>query len=272
MSVQKLSGCLAQRSEAQAVLFGTRFRGDAPAQPVRDASVLMETFSPYQRTDLPDVLVHDAGDADLPDDAMQATDAVESMCGSILDEGKLPAMLATDHVLAYGAIRAAAARHEDLRVLHFGARANLKREHEGEQVAEQTVMRRVWDLLGDKRIYQFGVRSGSKEEFEWGRPPRVRMERFSTSGIDSCTEALASVPVYITLDLSVIDPGELLGTRRPNAGGVTYLRLHDTLMSMNALWVVGFDICGFSPELDDRRASSASMVFKLMREMLIAFA
>ncbi len=70
----------------------------------------------------------------------------------------------------------------------------------------------------------------------------------------------------------VVDPAEFVGTKYPNAGGVSFLRLHDALLSLDALDVVGFDICGFFPACDDRRNSAAAMAYKLLREMLIAYA
>jgi agmatinase len=255
------------------VVYSPVYDGQTPGEAVRRASSLMETYSPYQRADLSEIRVHDAGDVGLPSgDLWRAIDTIEAYSGKRYDEERMPVMIASEHAFSLGAIRAAAARHPDLRVVHFGAHADLKKEYGGAALATRTVMRRVWDLLGDRRIYQFGVRSGSMEEFEWGVPPRVRMEHFAANSIDSCAEGVACAPVYVTVDMSVVDPSEFPGTKYPNAGGISFSRLHDALMSLNALDVVGFDLCGLFPACDDKTGSSASMAYKLLREMLIAYA
>lgn len=269
----RFSGCDALPDDARMVVYSPVYEAEAPGSAMRTASLSMETYSPYQRADLVEIGVHDAGDLVLPsDDIWKAIDTIEAYSGKQYDEERTPVMIASEHALSFGAIRAAAARYPDLHVIHFGAHADLKREYRDETLTTRTVIRRVWDLLGDRRIYQFGVRAGSREEFEWGVPPHVRMERFAASSIDSCAEGVGSAPLYITVDLSVVDPAEFVGTKYPNAGGVSFLRLHDALLSLDALDVVGFDICGFFPACDDRRNSAAAMAYKLLREMLIAYA
>ena len=171
-----LCGCSADYENAAMVLFGAPFesrtirrRGVAKApSAIRSTFPDIETFSPYNRADMTDVSIFDAGDLDLSGkEVITAIDAVESFCGKIHDDGKTPAMMGGEHILTFGAVRAAAARWPELAVLHFDAHADLKREFRGETFSDLTLMRRVWDILGDDRIYQFGVRSGSREEFEW---------------------------------------------------------------------------------------------------------
>lgn len=266
----RIAGCTSELEGASAVVFSPVYCGTSPGRAVARASMTMESYSPYQRTDLSDEGVYYAGEMDVPDDPWKAADAIEPFCAAHIEAGRVPVMLSSSHELAYGAIRAASRILPDLRVIHIGAHAELKTAR-GELHPSGTTMRRVWELLGDRRIFQFGVRSGSKEEFEWGVPPRIRMERFATRSIDTCAENVAEYPVYITIDMSVVDPGEFCATARPNAGGVSFSALHDTLMSLNALRVAALDICGLMPKLDDATGSSASMVYKVLRETLIAF-
>lgn len=270
---QRFSGCDASQDDARMVVYSPVYDGEAPGGAMRIASAAMETYSPYQRADLSETRVRDAGDLILPPcDIWRAIDTVEAYSGKQYDEERTPVMIASEHALSFGAIRAAAARYPDLCVVHFGAHAALKREYRGAALGARTVIRRVWDLLGDRRIYQFGVRSGSREEFEWGVPPHVRMERFTANSIDSCAEGVGGAPLYVTVDLSVVDPAEFSGTKYPNAGGLSFSMLHDALMSLDTLGVVGFDLCGFFPACDDKTGSSAAMAYKLLREMLIAYA
>lgn len=261
-----LNGCAAG-NDADATVFSTVFRGVDTGPKMREASMHIETYSPYQREDLADLRVRDAGSIELPSDLMQACDTIEAYVGSTLGVGSLPVMVSSNHALAFGAIRAAAGRFPDLRVIHIGAAAEMKRDAD----SGLSTMRRVWELLGDQKIFQFGIRSGSREEFEWAVPPHVRMERFSARSIDSAADMSHNLPVYITIDMSVIDPSEFCAQLAPNCGGITFNRLHDALMSLRGLDIVGFDVCGYAPDLDAPNMSSAAMIFKLMREMLVAF-
>jgi agmatinase len=278
ISQRALTGCDARYEISSTVLFGAPFESSsirrsgaslAPAA-IRKESANVETFSPYLRADLTEFRIFDAGDLDLSNkDAMAAIDAIESYCGKIFDDGKMPAMIGGEHIVTFGAVRAAAMRWPDIAVLQFDAHADLKREHEGEFFSGYTLMRRVWDILGDGRIYQFGVRSGSREEFKWAME-HMRMETGSANSIDSCAEAVLSRPIYITVDLDVIDPAELPATGIPEAGGMSFRALHDALASLRGLDVVGFDICELYPPYDATGAST-SLAAKLLREMLIIF-
>jgi len=273
-----LCGCSADYENAITVLFGAPFesrtihREGASKAPsaIRSVSTNIETFSPYLRADMRDVDIFDAGDLDISGkEVITAIDAVESFCGKIHDDGKIPVMIGGEHILACGAARAAATRWPELAVLHFDAHADLKRDFHGEPFSDLTLMRRIWDILGDDRIYQFGVRSGSREEFAWAME-HTRIETGSANSIDSCAEAVLSRPIYITVDLDVIDPAEFPATSIPEAGGMSFRALCDALLSLRGLDVVGFDICELYPPYDTTGVS-ASLAAKLLREMLIAF-
>jgi agmatinase len=273
-----LCGCDADYKRASTVLFGAPFespiahRAGASQAPeaIRKKSADLETFSPYLRRDLSDFAIHDAGNLDISGkDVMTSLDKIESYCGKIHDDGKMPVMIGGEHVIAYGAVRAAAARWHDLAVLHFDAHTGLKRDFRGESFSGYTLMRRVWDILGDGRIYQFGVRSGSREEFAWAME-HVRIETGGANSIDSCAEAVISRPVYITVGLDVIDPAELPATGDPEAGGISFRALYDAMLCLRGLDVVGFDVCELYPPYDATGAST-SLAAKLLREMLIAF-
>jgi agmatinase len=271
-------GCEAAYDEASTVLFGAPFETGKSRQigvnraprAVRKGSASIETFSPYLHADLRDLKIHDAGDLALAEFSTAAVlETIESFCGKVHDDEKTPVMIGGEHIVTFGAVRAAASRWANLAVLRFGAHTNLRKEFRGEFFSCHTIMRRVWDLIGDGRIFQFGVRSGGREEFAWAMD-HVRMEMESANSIDSCAEAVFSRQVYIAVDLDVLDPAEFPGTSLPEAGGMSYRALHDALLCLRGLDVVGFDVCGLSPRYD-RSGASTALACKLLREMLIAF-
>jgi agmatinase len=279
LNVQSFIGCGAAYEEADSVLFGAPFDSTTSYRPgsrfasssIRSESFGIETYSPYQMADLADLKIFDAGDLDLPfGNAARVLDTIEAFSGKVHDEGKMPVMIGGEHLVTFGAVRAASARYPDLRVMHFDAHADLRRDYMGESLSHATVMRRVWDLLGDGRIYQFGIRSGAKEELDWAAS-HVRTEFFTIHSIDSCAEAACGHPIYISVDLDVIDPSEFPGTGTPEAGGVSFKDLLDALLCLKGLDIVAFDICELAPHYDSSGVST-TLACKLLREMLIAYA
>jgi agmatinase len=272
-------GCDAAYDEADAVLFGapfdstTTFRPGARFAPsaMRVESDGIETYSPYQSADLDDFRVFDAGDLELPfGNAAAALGRIESFVWTVISDGKMPCMIGGEHLVTLGALRAAAAKYSGLHIVHFDAHADLRDDYMGEKLSHATVMRRAWEILGDGRIHQFGIRSGSKDEMDWSAG-RVERELFGVSGMGAVIDSMRDAPVYVTVDLDALDPSELPGTGTPEAGGLLFREILSALISLKELDVRAFDICELSPHYDHSGRSTA-LACKLLREMLIAFA
>ena len=131
-------------------------------------------------------------------------------------------------------------------------------------------MRRAWDILGDGRIYQFGIRSGERAEFLWAKE-HTHLQRFDFTGLEWSLAELMGKPVYLTLDLDVLDPSVFPGTGTPEPGGVSFLDLLRALRKTLRLdRIVGCDMVELSPHYDASGASTA-VALKLLREMLLAW-
>lgn len=263
---------------ADIVLFGapydstTSFRPGTRFGPVtmRSESFGIETFSPYQDRDLEDIRVHDAGDLELPFGAPgPALDMIEAKAASILSDGKMPVLLGGEHLVTLGAVRAAAKRFPDLRIIHFDAHADLRGDYLGNPLSHACVLRRCHDLLGDGRIWQFGIRSGTREEFAFMKARHVVTEPFTLKTLSQVSFP-SGLPVYLTVDLDVLDPAEFPGTGTPEAGGVRFAELRIALMDVFARFnVVAFDNVELAPSLDPTGRSTA-LACKLLREELLA--
>ena len=277
-NIQGFIGCSSPYAEARAVLFGAPFDSTTSFRPgtrfgpaaMRSESFGIETYSPYQDRDLEDLGVFDAGDLDLPfGNAAAAIEAIEAAAAEILADGKTPVLLGGEHLVTLGAVRAAAKKYPGLRLIHFDAHADLRSDYMGESLSHASVIRRCHDILGDGRIFQFGIRSGSREAMRWSAG-RTTMEKFRAETVGAAVKEIGEAPVYITLDLDVTDPAEFPGTGTPEAGGLRFAELLKALLALRGLNVKAFDLCELSPHYDNSGASTA-LACKTLREMLLAY-
>jgi len=235
---------------------------------MRQESQQIETYSPYCDLDLENFRIHDCGDLEFQtDDAAEMVEIIEQHSSKLLSDGKIPFMLGGEHLVTLGAVRAAFAKYPDLHIIHFDAHTDLRDEYLGESLSHATVIRKCWDFLGDGRIFQFGIRSGERAEFEWAKT-HTALQKFNFSGLDDIVISLAGKPIYFTLDLDVLDPSELCGTGTPEAGGVSFTELRNAIEQVCKLNVVATDVCELAPQLDASGASTA-IACKIVREMLL---
>lgn len=276
-NVETFLGCESSYKEARAVLFGAPFDSTTSFRPgtrfashaMRGESYGLETYSPYQDEDLGDIAVFDAGDLELPfGNAEKALEQIKTTAGEILRDGKIPVLIGGEHLVSLGAIRAAEEKYPDLCVIHFDAHTDLREEYLGEKLSHASVMRRAWDLLGDGRIYQFGIRSGDRSEFRWA-PGHVETHRFTFDGLEQTVKKLKDRPVYFTIDLDVLDPSVLPGTGTPEPGGVSFLDLLNAVRTAASLHPVACDVVELCPAYDQSGVSTA-VACKILRELLLA--
>ena len=183
---------------------------------------------------------------------------------TILNDGKLPMMIGGEHLVTLGAVRAVAEKYPDLHIIHFDAHADLRDDYLGAKLSHASVLHRCWDIVGDGKIFQFGIRSGDRSEFEWGKN-HVTTHLFDFETLDEVIEQLGDTPVYFTLDLDVLDPSIFPGTGTPEAGGATFKELLEAVLKLGKLNIVGTDINELSPPLDTSGASTA-VALKIWRE------
>jgi len=245
---------------------GTRFGPDA----IRRESYGLESYSPYLNEDLESGSVLDLGDLELCfGDSAKALEQIEERAQEILQACKRPFMLGGEHLVTLGAFRAVAKRYPNVHIIHFDAHADLREEYLGVELSHACVLRRCWELVGDGRIYQFGIRSGTRDEFAWGAS-HVETHLFNFDGLEEVLDRLKGKPVYFTVDLDVLDPSVFPGTGTPEPGGVTFdaLRQAVTMVCTRAR-VVGCDVNELSPHYDQSGVSTM-VACKIVREMLLA--
>ena len=281
-------GCDKSYREADTVLFGAPYDSTTSFRPgtrfgpsaMRMESFGIETYSPMQDKDLvDDTKVFDSGDLELPFGAPEpALKMIEERSAQILEDGKRPFLLGGEHLVTLGAFRAVQKKYPNVVIIHFDAHADLREDYLGNPLSHACVLRRCHDLVGDGRIFQFGIRSGTRDEFQFMKVGHVTTEPFADSTLESVVKVLSSplpstftsVPVYLTIDMDVLDPSEFPGTGTQEAGGFSYLQLvEDVRLICSRLNVVALDNVELNPGLDSTGRSTA-LACKFLRECLLS--
>ena len=277
-NIHTFIGCDNEYKESQIVIFGAPFDGTTSYRPgtrfaaaaMRNESIGIETYSPYQDRDLEDYNIFDGGDLEFVfGNPAKNIAIIKEYVSELLKDNKIPAMIGGEHLVTLGAVQAVAEKYNDLHIIHFDAHADLRDDYLGEKLSHATVLHRVWDIVGDNKIFQFGIRSGEKGEFEFAKN-HTYMNKFDMKTLDEVIEKIKNKPVYITIDLDVLDSSVFPGTGTPEAGGITFKELINAIMLFQNLEnIVAFDINELSPMLDASGASTACAC-KVLREMLLA--
>ncbi|ALG47930.1 agmatinase [Clostridium perfringens] len=275
-NVSTFIGCEAEYDESSIVVFGAPFDSTTSFRPgTRFASQVMrgeswglESYSPYQDLDLYDFNIFDGGEIELPfGNSEGALALIEDFSTKVVEDGKIPAMIGGEHLVTLGAFKGVFKKYPDVHVIHFDAHADLREDYLGQKLSHATVIHRVWDLVGDNKIFQFGIRSGEKEEFLWAKD-HVYTNKFNCDTLDYTLEKVKDKPVYVTIDLDVLDPSVFPGTGTPEPGGIQFNELLNSILKLKGLNIVGFDINELSPQYDQTGASTA-VACKVLREMLL---
>ncbi len=275
-NIHNFLGCDSSYEQADIVLLGVPFDGTTSFRPgarfgpsaIRSESFGLETYSPYADKDLCELRVFDGGDLELPfGNAQKMLDITRTATEKVLTDGKTPFLLGGEHLITLGAVQAVAKHYPQLQVLHFDAHTDLRDEYLGETLTHSGVIKQIWHLLGDGKIHQFGIRSGEKHEFTFAQK-HTHLHKFTLDGFEETLQNLRGVPVYVTLDLDVLDPSCFWGTGTPEAGGVRFTELLNAILRLHELHVVGCDINELAPHYDQSGASTA-VACKLTREILL---
>lgn len=278
-NVETFIGCDANFEEAKIILFGAPFDSTTSYRPgarfgssaIRHESFGLETYSPYQNKDLCDIKVFDYGDLELCFGLAEAALLdIEKTAAEILNHNKLPFMIGGEHLVTYGAVKAAVEKYPNLHIIHFDAHADLREDYLGATLSHACVMKRCYDLIGDDKIHQFCIRSGEKSEFEFARE-HTDMHPFNFDGLGELVNELreAHTPIYFTVDLDCLDPSIFPGTGTPEAGGITFNELLSAIMLVSKTNIIGADINELAPMLDTSGVSTA-VACKVLREILLA--
>jgi agmatinase len=273
--------CERSLAEASIVLYGIPFEGrvnlrkGAAGGPrdLRLASDSIETYSPVLRRDLEDLALADIGDCELPDGVppREQLDAARAEVAAWWRPGLRPFMLGGDHTATVPVIEALAPAFPDLRILQLDAHPDTREEFLGERFNYASAMARVMDVVPPDRVYQVGMRTGSREELERRRPHFYPAhEARPRAVVEGLLAKLGRHPLYVTIDVDVLDPSEAPGTGSPEPGGLRVPELIEIVRLLEDCQVIGGDLVEVAHAWDPtgRTGIAASWV---IREALLTW-
>jgi agmatinase len=240
---------------------GTRF---APLA-IRDCSWGLETYSPRLDSDLEDLKICDVGDLSLPQgDLDGALGMIQGYLATVVKDRKFPVLLGGEHLISLSAVSALSKHHQNLAVIQLDAHADFRQDYLGDRLSHATVMRRIADIVGGENIFQLGIRSGTREEM------RAVRKTGSIADVQEALHRAAGRPVYLTVDLDVLDPAVAPGVGAPEPGGLTFDECISLIAELGSLDVKGFDVVELCPPYDPTQ-QSAMAAAKLIRELILQF-
>jgi len=238
------------------------FRGGSKFGPesLRRASWTLETYSPYLDLDLDDIDLFDAGDLELPQgNLLGSLDLIGEAVEPMIANGRRPLFFGGEHLVTYPLLRSMKRSFPEFQLVHFDAHCDLRDEYEGEKLSHATVMKRVREL-GISRMYQIGIRSGTRQEFAELSPvdsPSMLAERLDRE-----------MPLYVSFDIDVFDPSLVPGVTTPEPGGLMFKEVMDYLRVLKGMDVVGADLVELAPDYDTTFVSSVCAA-KVAREIIM---
>jgi len=245
---------------------GSRFGPEA----IRHASCNLEEYSLRLEKSLEEVRFFDAGDLLLPFGNVTGSLAlIEKAVEQILAGDQRPFVLGGDHLVSLPCLRACARRFPGLKLVHIDAHADLRDQYMGEHLSHATVVRQALDTLNLGGVWQFAVRSATREEHDYARK-HTKFYPFEL--VRPLRQAAADLtgPVYVTVDIDAVDPAFAPGTGTPESGGITPAELLEGLAILGECQIVGFDLVEVAPAYDGA-GITAALAAKIVREALIIF-
>ena len=244
--------CTRSPDEAQIVFFGIPFEGtvnlrkgaDRGPLDLRLASDSIETYSPALGRDLEDLAMADLGDCELPDGSPRSQlEAARQEIRRFWRPGLRPVMLGGDHTATLPVIEVLAAAIPDLRILHIDAHPDTREEFLGERFCYASAIARVMEVVPPERVFQVGMRTGSREEFERRLPNFFPVTAIAPGdAVRKILPELRRHPVYVTIDIDVLDPSEAPGTGSPEPGGLRVPEVVELIRLLQGSEVVGTDL------------------------------
>ena len=261
---------------------GTSNRPGARLAPreIRDESRLIRPYNVgTQIAPFDHLQVADLGDVPINTyNVSRSIEIIQQFYLPVFEQGCMPISLGGDHTIVLPILRAAAAQHGPVGLIHVDAHADSNDTMFGERYTHGTPFRRAVEegLLNTNRVVQIGLRGSgySAEEFTWGRSQGFRIVEAQDCWHKSLQPLMVELakhlgpgPVYLSFDVDGLDPAYAPGTGTPEIGGLTTVQGLEVIRGAAGLSIIGADIVEVCPPFDVSRNTSllaANLAFEML--------
>ena len=225
--------------------------------------------------------VVDAGDAHLVAGFTdRSLDSMRDMLEPVHEAGAVPLCIGGDHTVTLAELRAAAAKHGPLALLHFGAHTDCRDEAEGRRHLHSTVVRRAAEegLVDPSHSALLGMRGGldTPDEYDQARAlgftvvPWDDLAQLGTGVVSAAVEAVGERKAFVTVDVDFVDPGFAPAVVAPEVGGPSSAQALALIRGCRGLDLAGADVVEVVPELDSSNLTAmvaATLAYELLSLM-----
>ncbi len=256
---------------------GARFGPEA----IRSASGLIRTYNPVQRVQVFGVLsTLDYGDAPTAPGYIEETlDRIAAFLKPVADGGVVGIGMGGDHSIALGELRAFAAAHGPLGLVHLDSHGDLWDSYNGLPYSHGTMFRRAIEeqILDPARVIQAGLRGSLYEFGDEAIPGELGVESISWVELSQLTPEefaqrvrarVGDGPTFLSLDVDFVDAAFCPGTGTPEVGGPTSFEAMSYLRELNDINFVGMDVVEVAPQYDGPGQVTALFAANAIFEML----
>jgi arginase len=208
-------------------------------------------------------MFHDAGDVAIPNDDSATFAAIESAVRETLDLGNPLICLSGDHSVTYPTIKAFHSRFPDLTILHFDAHPDLYDELDGNRLSHACPFARIMEEGLARRLVQVGVRTINSHQL--AQASKFGVEVITMRNLERFDEIEFESPLFISLDVDVLDPAFAPGISHYEPGGMSVREVLHCIQRLKAS-VLGADIVEYNPTRDVH-GQTAMVCVKFLKEM-----
>lgn len=212
---------------------------------VREASFGFEKYNTVFNKDLTTTFF-DFGDVNIvPGNCQKTCEIVSQTVNELLDLNIKPIIIGGEHSASIGAIEALIEKYEKLTVIHLDAHRDLAFEFIGEKYSHAAVMRRAHEMGAD--LVQIGIRSASMDEEDFVKST-YNIQTFKNKDVHKHMDAIEYYlinidgPIYISIDMDVVDPSIAPSVGNPTPGGLFISELETIIETLSHKNVVGMDV------------------------------
>ncbi len=238
---------------------------------LREASINLESYSPYLNLDMEALEFGDLGNIPhYPSSLLRMLEHWNNLTANLTAQDKVKFIsLGGEHSVSNAPLLHYLRLYPDLVIVHLDAHADLRDDYLGEKLSHASVIKRALDNFSkDNLLLQYGIRSGTKDEFSLMHNKGTLINSLEDL-LDNLNSLNDSRPVYLTLDLDFFDPSVCPGTGTPEAGGEDFISFVEILSVLKNKNLVGADVVELAPCWDTSGRSNC-LAAKVTRELILA--